>query len=93
MFIAAYFTCIVKVLYNLLYYQVLTQMSCSLTEPERTWILANIEFARDYKLCNALGLVLNSLRYTGLYDTESIQPSTSQTMTKVNLHALEQKVE
>lgn len=56
------------------------------------WILSNVEFGRDFELCNTLGLVLNVISYSGLYDSESIQPSTSQSMTKVNLHALEQKV-
>lgn len=56
--VAAYFSCVIKVLYNLLYFQCLAQLSCGLSEECRT------QWSREEDLSTlegCLGLLISSL--------------------------------
>ncbi|XP_046390043.1 E3 ubiquitin-protein ligase Ubr3 isoform X2 [Ischnura elegans] len=63
-----YFSCIVKVLYNLLYFQVLAQLSCKMPERKRSyWREALNRGASMDTLEGALGIVVTMLEEGQLY--------------------------
>lgn len=64
-----YFSCVVKVLYNLLYFQVVTQLSCHLSEAERTQRRTAPEPVPGarWSLDAALALVLQTLENSQLF--------------------------
>lgn len=84
--------------YNLLYYQVVAQVSCGLTSAERRKAarVASSESVRN--LCDALGLVNDCLGHTDLYMDEDDDTSESGTSSeeeqkgRLNVVALEQQV-
>ncbi|CAH1183647.1 unnamed protein product [Ceutorhynchus assimilis] len=92
-----YFTTTVKMVYNLLYYQVVAQISCGLTSAERnraakeasSWAISNI--------CDSLGLIDECLGHTDLYmddeddGSESASSSEEDPREKLNVVALEQQ--
>lgn len=85
-----YFTTIVKVIYNLLYYQVVAQISCGLTAPERTKACEGASATHVDSLSAALTLINEVLGETDLYmDCEEAGCSQQP---HVNMIALEQQV-
>lgn len=87
----AYFSCVVKVLYNLLYYQVVAQLSCSMSSAERAQVLARVSESCDVRtLSDALSLVVETLGRSELY-IEDDGASCDQQI-KLNMNALEQQV-
>lgn len=94
-----YFTTTVQMLYNLLYYQVVTQVSCGLTGSERAKIVANASSEAIKNFCDALGLVNECLGHTDLYmddDDETAGGSAAEDATSgktLNINALEQQVQ
>ncbi|CAH1135569.1 unnamed protein product [Ceutorhynchus assimilis] len=94
-----YFTTTVKMVYNLLYYQVVAQISCGLTSAERnraakeasSWAISNI--------CDSLGLIDECLGHTDLYmddeddGSESVSSSEEDPREKLNVVALEQQIQ
>lgn len=85
-----YFTTIVKVIYNLLYYQVVAQISCGLTTSERIKACEGASMTHVDSLNAALTLVNQELGETDLYmDCEEAGCSQEPC---VNMIALEQQV-
>lgn len=69
---SAYFTCIVKFLYNLLYFQVIAQLSCHLTESERDFFRmsnpdTNSNLRERFSLDHAFKYTVESLDKVLLY--------------------------
>lgn len=77
-------------MYNLLYYQVVTQVSCGLTAAEREMAAENAASGPIDNLCSTLAHINETLGPTDLY-MEDDGASTSQ-MPRLNLVALEQQV-
>lgn len=89
----AYFACVVKVLYNLLYYQVVAQLSCSMSSSERAQILSKGPSEKVETLAGAFSLVIDALGRSELYmEDDGASTSTSQPI-KFNMNALEQQVQ
>lgn len=70
--VTAYFSCVVKVLYNLLYFQVVAQLSCRMTEQERAqWRPSNCEQSSSCgnmtSLDEVMAVVIELLEETNLY--------------------------
>jgi E3 ubiquitin-protein ligase UBR3 len=73
--VAAIFSCIVKVLYNLLYFQVTIQMSCHMTYAKRTkWRASKRGQSSSHEgmmsLDSVMALVIGLLEQTHLYQLE-----------------------
>lgn len=77
-------------MYNLLYYQVVTQISCGLTAAERTRATEEAGSGMIDNLCGTLALINECLGQTDLY-MEDDGPSTSRAP-RLNLVSLEQQV-
>lgn len=95
LFLLAYFTTTVQMVYNLLYYQVVAQVSCGLTNSERTRITSDTSSSQQIRnLCDALGLINECLGHTELYmeDVGSTSSEDDENRTQVNIVALEQQV-
>ncbi|XP_076270101.1 ubr3 ubiquitin ligase isoform X2 [Rhynchophorus ferrugineus] len=94
-----YFTTTVQMVYNLLYYQVVTQVSCGLTNAERSKAASGAFNESVRNICDALKLVNDCLGHTDLYmdddDTSESGPSCDETTTsgRLNIVALEQQVQ
>lgn len=86
----AYFTTVVKMVYNLLYYQVVTQVSIGLTGAERAKACYGASVNRIEHLSAALALIDETLGQTDLY-MEDDEACGSQSA-RVNMVALEQQV-
>ncbi|KAI4457238.1 ubiquitin ligase e3 alpha-related [Holotrichia oblita] len=87
-----YFTTIVKVIYNLLYYQVVSQISCGLTGPERIKACETASTTHIDSLSAALALIDESFGETDLYmDCDEAGGCSQQP--HVNMIALEQQVQ
>lgn len=86
-----YFTTVVKMMYNLLYYQVVAQVSCGLTGAERQKVCERVKTDKIDSLASALALINESLGNTDLY-MEDDGVSCNQT-TQLNMVALEQQVQ
>lgn len=83
----------VKVLYNLLYYQVVAQLSCSMSSSERAQILSKGPSEKVETLAGAFSLVIDALGRSELYmEDDGASTSTSQPI-KFNMNALEQQVQ
>ncbi|XP_025832184.1 E3 ubiquitin-protein ligase Ubr3 isoform X1 [Agrilus planipennis] len=87
----SYFTTVVKMMYNLLYYQVVAQVSCGLTGAERAKACENVASGRIASLSSALALINECLGRSDLYMDDD-EPSCSTNL-QVNLIALEQQVQ
>lgn len=92
----AYFTAVVKLLYNLLYYQVVAQLSCALSPAERAAVAAR-EPAEDVRsLADALSLVVRALSSCELYEEEEGGEhggAATANAASTSTHALEQQLE
>lgn len=77
-------------MYNLLYYQVVTQVSCGLTSAERTIASQGVTPGQVGSLSSALALINDCLGQTDLY-MEDDGAGCSPALT-VNMVALEQQV-
>ncbi|XP_022907951.1 E3 ubiquitin-protein ligase Ubr3 [Onthophagus taurus] len=86
-----YFTTIVKVVYNLLYYQAVCQISCGLTGPERLKACEGASTSHIDSLGAALLLINEVLGETDLY-TITDDGAASQEP-QVNVIALEQQIQ
>lgn len=94
-FFAAYFSGVVKVLYNLLYYQVILQISCNFSRAERNTILKRRRSCAATSSEAALAEIIEFFRDSGLYSgTDDDKPSTSASPSyvRVKTHCLEQQV-
>ncbi|KAL1497456.1 hypothetical protein ABEB36_008425 [Hypothenemus hampei] len=97
-----YFTATVQMVYNLLYYQVVAQISCGLTGSERSRAVRNASGVLVKNLSDALRLVNECLDHTDLYmddddDEEEDandegQATAEDTERKLNFVALEEQV-
>ncbi|XP_066151735.1 E3 ubiquitin-protein ligase Ubr3 [Euwallacea fornicatus] len=95
-----YFTSTVQMVFNLLYYQVVAQVSCGLTSAERSKATKDASTETVTNLCDALGLVNECLGHTDLYmddddddGSESEPSSEEESKRKLNIVALEQQVQ
>ncbi|KAL0268005.1 UNVERIFIED_CONTAM: hypothetical protein PYX00_010107 [Menopon gallinae] len=91
----SYFSCIVKCLYNLLYFQVLSQISVNMTESEReSWRDPTTESSSDIKSVDAgLRFVINQLASSSLYVDSGNSSTTSEGNSYSNKQAIEAKVQ
>lgn len=86
---AAYFTTVVKMLYNLMYYQVVAQVSCGLTVAERSKAIQDASSSHIDSLAAALALIDITLFHSPTYK----ENESSLGKTQVNMVALEQQVQ
>lgn len=94
-FSVAYFSGVVKVLYNLLYYQVILQISCNFSRAERNTILKRRYNCATTPSETILAQIIEYFSDSGLYSgTDDDKPSTSSSPTyaKVKTHCIEQQV-
>lgn len=87
-FITAYFTTTVQMVYNLLYYQIVAQVSCGLTSAERARVAADSTSGNIKNLSDALNLINECLGQTDLY----MEDDSTTGKPEVNILALEQQV-
>ncbi|XP_076232510.1 ubr3 ubiquitin ligase isoform X2 [Calliopsis andreniformis] len=92
-----YFSSVVKVIYNLLYYQVILQISCSLTQAERETILRR-EFIERSPMSSETILyrIIQYFNETPLYradDTYKPSTSSSTSYARVKMHNIEQQIQ
>lgn len=72
-FLSVYFTGIVKLLYNLLYFQVMAQLSCHLKESERNYFrVSKLDMSagnlmKEFSLDHAMKLTIESMDTVQLY--------------------------
>lgn len=85
-----YFTTVVKVVYNLLYYQVVMQISCGLTAAERVKACESVSIGHINSLGAAFALINESLGASDLYMDDDHGDVTQEP--HVNMIALEQQV-
>lgn len=88
-----YFTTTIQVVYNLLYYQVVAQVSCGLTSAERAAAASGANRERVNNLMDALGLINDCLGQTDLYMENDDTCSSSDKNVKVNMVGLEMQVQ
>ncbi|XP_057658362.1 E3 ubiquitin-protein ligase Ubr3 isoform X2 [Diorhabda carinulata] len=89
-----YFTTTVQMVYNLLYYQVVAQLSCGLTGAERAKAAVGANKEHVNNLTDALGLINECLGQTDLYmDDNDDSESYSDKSVKVNMIGLELQVQ
>ncbi|GLV32959.1 Ubr3 ubiquitin ligase [Carabus blaptoides fortunei] len=101
-----YFACVVKVLYNLLYYQVVTQLSCSMSSAERAQVLDRLsryhlqqqqhQFNhhggdRVATLAGALSLVVDTLSHSDLYIEDDTASAASTSSSTTPSHQHQQQ--
>jgi E3 ubiquitin-protein ligase UBR3 len=85
-----YFVTLVKMVYNLLYYQVVSQISCGLTGAERVKAAAGANEGKICTLTDALALINRCLGHTALYMEDDVECSENP---QVNMVALELQVQ
>ncbi|XP_017785571.1 PREDICTED: E3 ubiquitin-protein ligase UBR3 isoform X2 [Nicrophorus vespilloides] len=85
-----YFTTVVKMVYNLVYYQVVSQISCGLTGAERAKACEGASVGHIDSFAAALALINQSLGESELYMEDDGAGCSS---TQVNVVALEQQVQ
>lgn len=75
---SAYFSAVVKVIYNLLYYQVVLQISCNLSQAERSALLTKTLIGKvaigkhvPHSLETTLGIVIGYFNNSKIYGDES----------------------
>ncbi|CAH1116050.1 unnamed protein product [Phaedon cochleariae] len=87
-----YFTTTVQMVYNLLYYQVVAQISCGMSSTERARAASGSTAGHIRNLYDSLGLINEHLGQTDLYGEDDVQ-SCSSGRPQVNILALEQQVQ
>lgn len=75
-------------IYNLLYYQIVAQVSCGLTSAERARVAAESTSGNVRNLCDALNLINECLGQTDLY----MEDDSTTGKPEVNILALETQV-
>ncbi|XP_072397284.1 E3 ubiquitin-protein ligase Ubr3 [Diabrotica undecimpunctata] len=89
-----YFTTTVQMIYNLLYYQVVAQVSCGLTGLERTKAATGANTEHVNNLTDALGLINECLGQTDLYmENDDTESCIDKNIIKVNMVGLELQVQ
>ncbi|XP_070516369.1 E3 ubiquitin-protein ligase Ubr3 isoform X1 [Cardiocondyla obscurior] len=91
-----YFSGVVKVLYNLLYYQVILQISCNFSRAERNTILKRRCSCATTPSETILAEVIEYFNESGLYpgtDDDKPSTSTSPTYARVKSHCVEQQIQ
>ncbi|XP_026827990.1 E3 ubiquitin-protein ligase Ubr3 isoform X2 [Ooceraea biroi] len=89
-----YFSGVVKVLYNLLYYQVILQISCKFSRAERNTILSRKRNRTATASETALAEIIEYFDASGLYrSTDDDEPSTSSSPPRVKTHAIEKQIQ
>lgn len=91
-FSTAYFSGVVKVLYNLLYHQVILQVSCKFSRAERNMILKKRHNRATTHLETILAETIEYFSKSGLYGTDEPSTSASPTYARVKMHCIEQQV-
>ena len=97
LFFAVYFTCIVKVMYNLCYYQIVTQLCSSLTEIECNQIIEKYSNEPDIlekgvpNLGAAMAFVLNNMSRCRHLRRESVLDE--ETSSQINMNSMEQQLQ
>jgi len=94
-FFIAYFSGVVKVLYNLLYYQVILQISCNFSKAERSTILKRRHNCAATSSETILAEIIEYFGDSGFYcSTDDDKPSTSSSpsYSRVETHCVEQQV-
>ncbi|KMQ97669.1 e3 ubiquitin-protein ligase ubr3 [Lasius niger] len=92
----AYFSGIVKVLYNLLYYQVILQISCNFSRAERNTILKRRCNCAATPSETILAEIIEYFSESGLYsgpDDDKPSTSSSPTYARVKTHCVEQQIQ
>ncbi|XP_012142217.1 ubr3 ubiquitin ligase isoform X3 [Megachile rotundata] len=93
-----YFSSVVKVIYNLLYYQVIVQISCGLTQAQRNTILRR-EYVERAPMSSETILyrIIEHFNDSPLYRSDDImyQPSTSTSnfYAIIKMHSIEQQIQ
>ncbi|EGI67359.1 E3 ubiquitin-protein ligase UBR3 [Acromyrmex echinatior] len=91
-----YFSGVVKVLYNLLYYQVILQVSCNFSREERNMILKKRCSCATTPSETILAEIIEYFSESGLYpgtDDNKPSTSTSPTYARVKSHCIEQQIQ
>ncbi|KAL6258401.1 hypothetical protein P5V15_010359 [Pogonomyrmex californicus] len=91
-----YFSGVVKVLYNLLYYQVILQISCNLSQTERNTILKRRCSCTTTPSETILAGIIEYFGESGLYtgaDDDKPSTSSSPTYARVKTHGVEQQIQ
>lgn len=91
---AAYFSCVVKLLYNLVYMQVTLQMSLKMSEAERQgWRSANpTPEAPVSTLEDAMALTIHAVDHTQLYINEQYSSARVTTLFCSDMQDMEKQV-
>lgn len=90
-----YFSSVVKAIYNLLYYQVIVQISCGLNQDDRSSLLDRMQptYSRSLPFQNILSRVVEYFKYSKLYRFEDYcKPSTSTSKSTLNPNQIELQV-
>nr|XP_033321626.1 E3 ubiquitin-protein ligase Ubr3 isoform X1 [Megalopta genalis] len=90
-----YFSTVVKVLYNLLYYQVVLQISCGLSPAGRNAILRRDQTLdrNSTSLENILYRVIEYFNGTLLYGSDHVHKPLTPACVRVNMHKIEQQIQ
>ncbi|XP_017759565.1 PREDICTED: E3 ubiquitin-protein ligase UBR3 isoform X2 [Eufriesea mexicana] len=91
-----YFSSIVKVIYNLLYYQVIVQISGGLTQAERnTFLCTGCAEHSSMSSETILYRIIEYFNNTPLYHSDTYDPSTSSCTlyTRDEIHSIEQQIQ
>ncbi|XP_011496807.1 PREDICTED: E3 ubiquitin-protein ligase UBR3 [Ceratosolen solmsi marchali] len=91
-----YFSAVVKVLYNLLYYQVVLQISCGLTQAERSAIIGR-GMLNDRSCPTTseaiLRTVITYFRDSELYHNDDATSTSATNHAKIRSHVIEQQIQ
>lgn len=93
-FVTAYFSAVVKVLYNLLYYQIIVQISCGLTQAERNAVIGRsmLDDQSTAPTSEAiLRTVITHFRGSALYCNDD-NAGSSSSHGRIRSHVIEQQV-
>ncbi|XP_023317565.1 E3 ubiquitin-protein ligase Ubr3 isoform X3 [Trichogramma pretiosum] len=91
-----YFSVLVKQLYNLLYYQVLLQVSCGLTPAERNAIIGRSMLSDKTSPAtseNTLRTVISYFRDSELYRNDDLTPTSPASHARIRGHVIEQQIQ
>jgi hypothetical protein len=100
--VTAIFSCVVKVLYNLLYFQVAVQLSCHMTDAERAkWRASKFGHLSSHEgvmsLDSVMALIIGLLEQTHIYQLEDQnygvrETGTSTVVSQADRERMEMKV-
>ncbi|XP_031787991.1 E3 ubiquitin-protein ligase Ubr3 isoform X1 [Nasonia vitripennis] len=91
-----YFSAVVKVLYNLLYYQVVVQISCGLTQAERNAIIGRGMLNDQSSPTTSetiLRTVITYFRDSKLYQNDDATSTSSTNHARIRSHVIEQQIQ